>query len=359
MQGLSMATAKKNRIAVLALTNGGADLAQKLAGLCQDADLYLPQRLTSDRYPGQTIFYDHWQETVKTVFDQYNQIIFIMATGIVVRTLAPLLQSKRTDPAVVVLDERGQHAISLLAGHLGGANDLARRIAALIGGTAVITTATDVAGVPSLDLLAKELACEVYPFRGIKLFNRLLVEGKPVQIVSPWRLKPEVRQGLTVSHPANCRSQGPVVYITNQLVPHRGEPRLMLRPRNLVAGVGCRKGVSGAQIIAAIKETFRCSGYSLLSLRALSTVDLKMQEPGLLQAARYFRVPLIEVTREQIQHLTVQYNQSDFVKEQIGVGGVCEPAAITASGRGQIKVPKQKIGPVTVALAEAKLWWWG
>ncbi|GAB6180939.1 cobalamin biosynthesis protein [Desulfotomaculum defluvii] len=352
-----MAIEMKNKVAVLALTNGGASLAQKLASLLAGAELYLPERLFHAGFSPAT-FYDQWQETVKVVFQKYSQLIFVMATGIVVRTLAPLLQSKGTDPAVVVLDERGQHAISLLSGHLGGANALARRVAALIGGTAVITTATDVVGVASLDMLAKELDCQVYPSQGIKLFNRLLVEGEPVKIVSPWTIRPEVMQGLTVSHPDKCCSQGPVVYITNQLVQHRGEPRLMLRPKNLIAGVGCRKGVSWVQIVAAIKATFRSSGYSLLSLKYLATVDLKMQEHGLLQAANYFRVPLIEVTREQIKNLSVQYTKSNFVKEQIGVGGVCEPAALIASGMGLIKVPKQKIGPVTVALAEAKLLWW-
>ncbi|ABO51214.1 cobalamin (vitamin B12) biosynthesis CbiG protein [Desulforamulus reducens MI-1] len=353
-----MAIEKKNRVAVLALTGGGARLAQKLVCLLEDADLYLPERLSSDVDLSHTAFYRKWQAVVKMIFRQYSQLIFIMATGIVVRTLAPLLQSKRTDPAVVVLDEKGQHAISLLSGHLGGANVLAQRIAVLIGGTAVITTATDVVGVPSLDVLAKALDCGVYPCQRIKLFNRLLVEGEPVQIVSPWAVKPEVMQGLTLSQPDNNRPKGPVVHITNHLVQHKGEPRLMLRPKNLVAGVGCRKGVSGEQIVTAVKGAFRLADYSLLSLKSLATVDLKMQEPGLLQAASYFRVPLIEVTREQIKNLSVQYTQSDFVKEQIGVGGVCEPAAITASGMGQIKVPKQKIGPVTVAIAEAKLWWW-
>ncbi|SHE49148.1 cobalt-precorrin 5A acetaldehyde-lyase [Desulforamulus putei DSM 12395] len=358
MRGLYMDIVRENRVAILALTKGGARLAGTLCKLLGDVQLYIPGRLYSASLPPDTRYFDNWQQAATEAFQRYNRLIFIMAAGIVVRTLAPLVQSKKTDPAVLVLDEKGRFAVSLLAGHLGGANQLAQRVAGLLRGTAVITTATDVNGVPAVELLARELDCEIYPAKGIKLFNRLLAEGERVTLCSRWRLKPEYRVGFTYIEGEKAGVTGPVVYITNQLVQPTQGPRMMLRPRNLVAGVGCRKGVSRQQVVSAVKAACKLGGFSLLSLKSLATVDLKMREPGLLEAARYFNVPLVEVTRQQIERLAGQFTPSDFVKDRIGVGGVCEPAAITASAMGRLKVAKQKLGPVTVAIAEAKLWWW-
>lgn len=358
MRGLRMDIARENRVAILALTVGGARLAGTLGRLLGDVQLYIPGRLCSESLPPDTLYFENWQQAAAEAFHRYNRLIFIMAAGIVVRTLAPLVHSKKTDPAVVVLDEKGRFAVSLLAGHLGGANGLAQKVAGLLRGTAVITTATDVNGVPAVELLARELDCEIYPAKGITLFNRLLVEGEKISLCSRWPLKPEHTTGFAYIEGEESGETGPIVYITNQLVQPVQGPRIILRPRNLVAGVGCRKGVSREQVVSAVKKACKLGGFSLLSLRSLATVDLKMQEPGLLEAANYFKVPLLEVTRQQIDSLDGQFTPSDFVKDRIGVGGVCEPAAITASAMGQLKVPKQKLGPVTVAIAEAKLWWW-
>lgn len=354
-----MAIEKGNRIAILALTRGGVRLAVTLGRQLGNAQLIVPKRLEREEHTQEAIFFDDWHSAARDAFREFSQLVFIMATGIVVRTIAPVLKSKLTDPAVVVVDENGSFAISLLSGHLGGANRLAKKVAELLKGTPVITTATDVNGVPALDNLAADLDCQVFPQAMLKVFNRLLVEGESIYLYSQWPLKVELGRGLAyIPGSLALVERGPGVYITNKVIHHSPGKRLMLRPCNLVAGVGCRKGVSKEQVVSAIKSTFRRGGFSLLSLKCLATVDIKMQEKGLLQAAEYFKVPLLEVNREQIENLTGQYNPSEFVKETIGVGGVCEPAAMTVSGMGLIKVPKQKLGPVTVALAEAKLWWW-
>lgn len=353
-----MAIAAESNTAILALTAGGARLAQRLAGFLGDVRLYLPRRLAQEDAAGCVCYFDSWQQAVTEAFKHQRRLIFIMASGIVVRTLAPLLTSKKTDPAVLVLDEQGQFVISLLSGHLGGANLLAEQVAKLLGATAVITTATDVKGVPALDLLAQQLECDVYPANLVKVFNRLLVEGETVNIFSQWPLQESLRLGFNNLTNEQLGGEQPTVYITNRRLPGTRGLRAVLRPRNLVVGMGCRKGVSREQVISAVKGAFRMAGLSLLSLRAIATVDLKMQEAGLQQAARYFKVPLLEVTREEIQSLDGCFTPSEFVKKQIGVGGVCEPTALVISGRGKLILAKQKMGPVTVAIAEAKLWWW-
>ena len=354
-----MVIATESKTAILALTAGGARLAERLAGLLGDVQLYLPERLAQEGLATEVRYFNHWQRAAEEAFHGYRRLIFIMASVIVVRTLAPFLVSKRSDPAVLVLDEQGQFVISLLSGHLGGANLLAERVAKLLGGTAVITTATDVNGVPALDLLAQKLECEIYPMSKVKVFNRLLVEGEPVGLFSQWPLPESLRAGFDYRTKEERNEEKATVYITNKrLWPKDQGLRLLLRPRNLVVGVGCRRGVSREQIISAVKGAFRLAGLSLLSLQAIATVDLKMNEPGLQQAASYYKVPLVEVTRDQIQQLGGCFTPSEFVQEKIGVGGVCEPAAQIVSGRGKLILPKQKMGPVTVAIAEARLWWW-
>lgn len=353
-----MAIAVESSTAILALTAGGAQLAHRLAVLLGNVQLYLPRRLERETVNSCTCYFDSWQQTVAEAFQLHRRLIFIMASGIVVRTLAPLLASKKSDPAVLVLDEQGRFVISLLSGHLGGANLLAEQVAQLLGATAVITTATDVKGVPALDMLAQKLSCDIYPAKIVKVFNRLLVEGEKVNILSQWPLQESLRRGFNNLTKEEFAGEQPTVYITNRQLPGKQGLRAVLRPRNLVVGMGCRKGVSREQVISAVKGAFRMSGLSLLSLRAIATVDLKMQEPGLQQAASYFRVPLMEVTREEIKSLDGCFTPSEFVQKQIGVGGVCEPTALISSGRGKLILPKQKMGPVTVAIAEAKLWWW-
>ena len=166
------------RIAIYALTPQGAFLGRRIADDL-DGDLYLTKRL-SDSHKGRP--FDRLMDIVAKHFSAYEGHIFIAATGIVVRAIAPLLKSKDMDPAVVVLDQDGQHVISLLSGHLGGANEMAQRVARSIGGQAVITTATDSAGLPSFDLLAKARGMTIANLNGVRHVNMALLTGEPVQI---------------------------------------------------------------------------------------------------------------------------------------------------------------------------------
>ncbi|MBE9581682.1 MAG: cobalamin biosynthesis protein CbiG, partial [Proteobacteria bacterium] len=166
------------KTAIYALTHQGASLGKTLTEKIE-GDLFLPSRI-ADAYGG--IPFNHLMEAVAENFFQYPRQIFIAATGIVVRSIAPHLRSKDSDPAVVVLDQKGRYVISLLSGHLGGANALATEVAQLTGGKAVITTATETEGVPSIDLLAKERNLFIANFGAVKRINMAVLEGKPVQI---------------------------------------------------------------------------------------------------------------------------------------------------------------------------------
>ena len=193
-------------------------------------------------------------QAFQEAFAANDNLVCVMAAGIVVRGIAPYLKGKDTDPAVVVVDEAGQFAVSLLSGHLGGANDLARRVAQLLGGTPVITTATDVQGLPALDVLAAEHGLIIENLAGVRPIHMALLAGRPVRLVDPegflsgalsaypelFRLDPDLDRALT--------GPGPTVYAGFR---ERDWPPdwLKLRPRNLVAGMGCHRGTPAEEFV--------------------------------------------------------------------------------------------------------------
>jgi cobalt-precorrin 5A hydrolase len=339
------------KTAVFALTPQGARLGKQLASQ-MDGDLYLPARLADDYG---AIPFDRFREVVVDQFLSYSRQIFIAAAGIVVRSIAPHLRTKDKDPAVVVLDQEGRFAISLLSGHLGGANDLAREVAGWTGGEAVITTATDSAGVPSFDLLAKERNIAIGNLEAVKSVNMALLRGETVQIFDPenrlglkdlgtvgfsteWLEKEEQWVNGTPGIWVTWRSKEPE---SNQLVLH---------PRCLVVGIGCNRGTGREEITNLLASTLRENTLSLKSLHCLTTIEAKKDERGLLDAARQLDVPLVFFGGSELSSIEVP-NPSGIVKEHMGVSSVCEATALLKSKGGRLLVPKTKSRNVTLAIA--------
>jgi len=341
------------KIAIYALTPQGASLGQRIA-YDLDGELYLPSRL-SDSHKGRP--FDRLMDAVSGNFFSYHGHIFIAATGIVVRAIAPLLESKDRDPAVVVLDQDGRYVISLLSGHLGGANEMAQMVARAIGGQAVITTATDSAGLPSFDLMAKKRGMTIANLGGVRHVNMALLTGDPVQI-----LDPENRLGLQKGGAVEFSIQWretesewingcPGVWVTwRSTFPEQGEECLVLYPRCLVAGMGCNRGTGAQEILELIKATFKENDLALESLSAVSTIEAKRDEDGLIEAARTLGVPLHFFAPEEIESIEVPH-PSGVVKKHMGVSSVCEATALLKTEGGRLLVPKTKSRNVTLAVA--------
>jgi len=343
-------TPERARTAVHALTPQGARLARALAAEL-DADVHLPRKLAA---PGEAAF-DSLPVNVAEVFHRYAAHVFVAACGIVVRAVAPHLKGKTVDPAVVVLDQNGRHAVSLLSGHLGGANDLARRAAAFTGGEAVITTGTDSAGLPSLDMMARDAGLALENPQAIKTANAALLDGSGVQLFDPESrlpVPPEAGglfQWVSAPHHLDpARASVAVAWRTTTLPPGC----LILRPRVVVAGVGCRKGAPAADILALIRRALAMKSVSPLSLTALASIEAKRHEPGLAEAARELKAELVFYPPEQLAAMNVP-NPSAMALKHMGVTSVCEAAALLASGSDKLLLPKTKTGTVTVALALA------
>ncbi len=390
-------SSREKPAAILCLTENGLRLAERLAAYRPDATLYIPSRLlaqggqndeqklsTAGRGAQENgtlvrLYFDDWQEAFREAFHNYSALICIMATGIVVRSLAPLMVSKLTDPAVVVMDENGEYVISLIAGHIGGANQLAREIAADMGGQAVITTASDVGGKAAVDLLAMEMDALIDPIIRIKTINRALVEAKTVYLYSPWPLVkipagfhwrgwPESKSTQMERELITARQSEPKV-IDKLLEPavlispwkvkidHQRE-LMQLCPRNLVLGVGCRKNISIDELEQALAEVMEQFSLDENCICKLASIDFKLQEAALQELAVRLKIPLQGFSAEEIRTLDGSYEPSEWVNQHIGVGGVCEPAARLASGGGIMLVPKQKRSAVTISVAMEKSWWW-
>ncbi len=238
-------------LAIIAITPGGAALARRLRQSLPEASVHLPAGLRAA--DGCRYFDEPLAGELPRLFAEGRDLLCIMATGIVVRLLAPHLRGKAVDPAVVVMDEGGRFAVSLLSGHLGGANALAQELAQLSGGTAVITTATDVHGLTAWDEAARREDLGIEPVAHIKVLNSLLLRGEKIALVDrQGRLAgyfEEVPGIIPCNHFAEALRAETAggVFVTNRRIPglEEQENLLLLRPRDLVVGIGCNRGTAG------------------------------------------------------------------------------------------------------------------
>ncbi len=292
------------------------------------------------------------------LFNQYQLLIFISAAAVAVRAIAPCLQGKDKDPAVVVIDDQARFAISLLSGHLGGANEATGKIAHFLGACPVITTATDNRGVTAFDNLARTIGWKLENLPDLKKISAALLEEREVCLYSerPFHY-PLLGTIRIVSNPEELQSAvNGYVLISSRLDPLPGcppFPHIILRPRSIAAGVGCRRDISAAAIIRAVEGAFVKAGLSFSSLSCLATGEFKAQEEGLISAAAHFKVPLKIFMRGEIAAALGDSPQSSFVENQVGVGAVAEPCARLGSDGGPLLLEVQRGEGITVALSES------
>lgn len=320
------------KIGILAITGGGRELAGRLCSLLDDATLL-------DKQEGEKI-----GATIARNWQLYDGFICIMAAGIVVRSIAPLLVDKQTDPCVVVLDEKGRHAISLLSGHIGGGNALAEKVADLLGATAVITTSSDTRQLVALDLWAKEQHLLPPDKKDLTSISALLVNRGKIFLYTDLEvssLPAGVQQvdtadqaDLIISHRTGFASACPV-----------------FRPRDLVVGIGCNRGTPAEEFEDSLRELLHDGQFSRTSIRNLASIDKKNDEVGLLQFARAnnWRIDFFDSsTLNTLTHLEI----SSAALKAVGAIGVAEPAALLSAQSNQLLSRKRKWKNVTMAVAQ-------
>lgn len=332
--------------ALLYITDTGRELAERLKNMSPDVEMV-------KFAPG----------VIASLWQRCDALVFVMAAGIVVRTIAPLLKDKKSDPAVVVLDEQGKFAISLVSGHLGGANDLAREIAGFLNGEAVITTASDVNNLPSIDVWARDNNLIIDNWEDLPHVGTRFVNNGGLRVYSDAAITfPD--EFLRVVDPRFAD-----VVITMRRDVYSGSPRcsiigegcstgacrvknqVYLRPAVLVLGIGCNSDTSAEEIESAVQSTLEEQNLVFSSIHALATIDLKAGEPGLRAFAQRYNFPLRTFTAEEL-NLVEGIEKSETVFAVTGAWGVAEPAALLAAGTDRLIVRKQKRKNVTVAIAQ-------
>lgn len=339
-------------VAVYALTAPGAETARRIAAGSPGSKVFLPERLAEPN-SAETGF-KRFASALAFNFSLFAGHVVVGAAGIVVRSLAPLLKDKTRDPAVVVVDQAGKFAVSLLSGHLGGANELARQVASILNAQAVITTATDVSGVPSPDVVAAELGHELENIKALAVISRRLVEGEKVRIYDPYNLWGPALQGYGhlfeyLEEMPDVNDREPLIYVgeTSNSFP---KTWLLVRPPILLAGMGCNRGTGADEMEELLAGVFRDHKLSLKSIRSLATIEAKRDEAGLNELAGRLGVGIQYFEADELKAVQTP-NPSATVEKHMGVSSVCEAAALLAARAEKLLATKAKSKNATMAVA--------
>ena len=382
--------------AIVAISRRGSGLARSLAtSLGGSTTLYLERRLLRDS--DDAVAFDlPARPVVKQVFEKHEKLVLLMPVGAAVRLLSPYLSDKHTDPAVVCVDDAGRFAVSLLSGHLGGADQLAQEVAHALGATAVVTSASHVTGTLAVDMLGQEFGwqLEAAPLT-VTRASAAVVNGDPVGIYQEtgepdwWPADLPLPQNLQAFSTLEALAAAPcraALVITDRRAPPGSKSRtynsalprkftVVYRPRSLAVGLGCRRGVPTGELEKLLDQTFRRNNLSPKSIRCIATAQLKQDEPGILSLAEKLGVPLHCYSNQELNAVFEGQPQSTESPEDwnaedgdadgpgtrptrseaphrlLGVWGVSEPAALLAAGAKELVVAKEKTSRATIAIA--------
>jgi cobalt-precorrin 5A hydrolase len=341
-----------DKCAVITLSREGLNTAHRIKNNFE-VDIYtLEKYIISDEKP----IIHSLEAFNKFLFKEYETLIYIMATGIVVRVIAPYIEHKSVDPAVIVMDGKGQYVISLLSGHLGGANEKTRQLAKKIGGQAVITTTSDVLGKTAVDTLALALDCSIDSLKNAKEVTAAIIDQKKiamrldayinldnVNLSDNIVLEKEESQDILAS-----------IIVTNKNVVKKESQDVVLFTKNIVLGMGCRKGTSFEDIEKYVLEKLKSYNISSKSIIKVATIDIKKNEPGLIEFCQKYKANFTTYTAQEMEKYENLFVKSDFVKKTVGVSSVCEISGYMASNMGRKISEKECKDGMTLSIWEEK-----
>lgn len=284
-------------------------------------------------------------EYIGKVFDLVDRILFISACGIAVRAIAPYIEHKSKDPAVLVMDETGRYCISLLSGHAGGANEYAEYIGELIGATPVITTATDNEGRFAVDEFARKNELVIGNWKLAKEVSVRILEDENVYFCSDLPVAGILPEGLIAITPEELYGismEKIAVHVTNEneveeISEKYGDDLQILKlvPKNIVVGIGCKKNTSASKIRKAIESCMDEYGLDMKSIYALASIDLKKEEEGILTFCEENEVEFVTYSADELDDLEGEFSESEFVENITGVSNVCERCAVMLAKRSE------------------------
>lgn len=334
------------KIDVYAFSRNGVLLSDKIKhGLAFDEiDVFVPEKYSMLNKALNSISNLH--QSVKQSFEKSDAVLFICAAGIAVRAIAPFVKNKIKDPAVICMDEKGKNVISLLSGHMGGANKLSKKIAVITGGQAIITTATDINGKIAVDEWAHDNNMSILSMKDAKLFAAEILENNIAGLTSDFPLIGIVPEEIDPYNKKKYET-GICISLDENKKPYTNT--LNLIPRIVSVGVGCRKGTDFQTILKSIKEVLMENDISCLGIKSINSIDLKKHEDGIIKAAEFLKVPFYTYSKSQLNTLEGSYTESSFVKEITGIDSVCERSASLGSTGNKLIINKTIKNSVTVA----------
>ena len=325
------------KIGIISFTGAGALTAERLLSVFKETyecRAYIKKKFWGKIKLCQEI--KDWEEDgaswTRKRFEDYDGIIYVGAVGIAVRLIAPCVCDKMEDPAVVVVDEKGKFAISLLSGHVGGANRLAKEVAKVLEGIPVITTATDLNRKFAVDVFAKENDLVITDRLLAKEISSRILEGKAVTLSSDFPIEGKFPSEVRLV--SSQEAVKPDIYITIKTDKAEKKESLVLIPRCVVLGMGCRKNAGEDIIWETMEEVCREAAIDKRSIFRIASIDKKKEEPGLIKAAERLRAEFVTFSSEQLESVPGSFRESEFVRKTVGVGNVCERAAVLGAGAG-------------------------
>ena len=304
------------------------------------------------------LYHKNVKKYLKIAFLEYDAIVAIMASGILIRSIAPYIQSKSTDPAVVNIDDNGNFVISTLSGHLGGANKLANKIATLINATPVITTSTDVNKKLGIDVLANDLYLSIDDTSEILFFNKAILEGREITFTINsdkdydylFEYLNAKTQKINLSIFQSSKIDNDEIHVS--LDGHE----IVLKEKRIVVGIGCRRGKECEKIHDGFVKSIDELGIHKSRVNILASAEIKKDEEGILELSEKLNIPVHFVELDRLKLFESQdIQKSDFVKSKFGIYGVCEPSALIMAGfDSKLVYKKTSYDGVTIAVATSK-----
>ena len=376
-----------SKIAILCITSNGRSLACKIKSSLNEGDIYFinnkrdENSLDDNEVISKSLEEDVEIYTVKKrlkffvedIFDKYEYILFIMATGIVVRTIAPLVTSKFSDPAILVTDEKGSNIISLLSGHMGGANEMTLHISDLINSNPVITTATDINKKSSLDMIAKKLNGHIVNFRDNVLdVNAMLVNGDAVGLYIDGEYNIDTRGFTVLDNSKSLESSissdeelkkinlNTIVVISNkenlQIDKYYEDKYRIIKvtPRDIVIGIGCRRDTESHLLQDSLEDFLIKNNIDINSIKEIGSIEVKKDEKAIIDLSENLNVPFKVLSIEEISQVDYLFEKSEWVKKSVGVYSVAEPVAHLLSD-GNVIIEKNKYKGITFSVGRLKI----
>ena len=347
------------KIAILSITNNGRELALRIKEIMKDVDVFFIKKDTDYKNDEVIVVNKGLKEFIPQIFDKYDYLVFIMATGIVVRTIAPLVVSKFSDPAILVMDEKGNNIISLLSGHMGGANEMTLYMSDLINSHPVITTATDVNKKSSLDMIAKKLNGHIDDFRdNVLKINSMLVNNEEVHLYIDGNYKINHNGFTLYNEETDLNKVKNLVIVTNKKdinkilnknIENLNEKIIKVTPKDIVIGVGCKKNTDSDHMKNSLIKFLAEYNIDINAVKEIGSIEIKKDEKAIIDLAKFLDVKFKTFSVEEISKVDYLYEKSDWVKKNVGVYSVSDPVAHLLS-EGRVIINKQKYDGITFSI---------